>query len=171
MDNAVTSMVEPEWRAAACAVEGKHGTGYLERSLEASPFGCVALSLDGLVASAQLSTVATARLAVARLDPIDHAVSVDVELVDPHAVFEIEWAPVMGVIDLMLDWGLPVVEISVDELAVWLGAGATVARRALQRLAVVPGAFVEPLAVAPDVVRISLDERTCPLTMPDSHAA
>ncbi|WP_405136519.1 hypothetical protein [Nocardia sp. NBC_01388] len=142
----------------------------IERLLEASPTGCLTTSLDDLVAATQLSSTSQARLAVARLDPVDHSVTVDVESVDEDVVFQIVWAPVTGVIDLMLDWDLPVIELSIAELACWLEVEAPVARRAIERLADLPGVGVTP-AAGVGAIRISLDVSICPLTTATRSAA
>ena len=53
---------------------------------------------------------------MASLDPVDHAVSVDIGQVPAEERWILAWAPVTGIVDLMLDWDLLTLEISVAEL-------------------------------------------------------
>lgn len=71
---------------------------------------------------------------------------------------------VTAIVDLMLDWDLPVLELSLGELAGWLEVDPDVARRALVELGALPG--VDVLApVGPNFqVRVDLDIDQCPLT-------
>ena len=79
---------------------------------------------------------------MASLDPVDHAVSVDIGQVPAEERWILAWAPVTGIVDLMLDWDLLTLEISVAELAEWLGASAPLTGRAVDWLALTPGVTV-----------------------------
>ena len=94
---------------------------HLVALIESTDGGPVERSLLDL-ASAVSCDVETARRAVASLDPVDHAVSVDIGQVPAEERWILAWAPVTGIVDLMLDWDLLTLEISVAELAEWLGA-------------------------------------------------
>ncbi|MFF0499904.1 hypothetical protein ACFYU5_26125 [Nocardia aobensis] len=169
MNSAVTSRME----IGAQVADGYRQPGIrrIEQLLEASPTGWLTMSLTEIAVAAGLPTVGAARMALRSLDPIDHTISVDVDAVDPQTTFDIVWAPVLGIVDLMLDWGLSTVEVSVDELAAWLTVGIAVTHRALRSLAVVPGIHVEVSPIIPESVRISLDVTNCPLTTPGCSAA
>ncbi|WP_433602449.1 hypothetical protein ACQPXH_12245 [Nocardia sp. CA-135953] len=114
--------------------------------------------------------VASARRAVLGLDPVDYVVSVDASRVAEHARFEIEWAPATGIVNLMLDWDLPILEITLEELSVWLDVQPGLARRALARLAALPGVDVSVRDPRGDVY-VALDVEHCPLTAAYSGAA
>ncbi|WP_433632557.1 hypothetical protein [Nocardia sp. CA-120079] len=75
-------------------------------------------------------------------------------------------APVIAIVNLMLDWDLPVLEISSDELAEWLEVSVDDARRALLELGALPGAEVLMPAEPHALVRAALDVDRCPLTAP-----
>ena len=75
-------------------------------------------------------------------------------------------APVIAIVNLMLDWDLPVLEISSDELAEWLEVSVGAARRALLELGALPGADVLMPAEPHALVRAALDIDRCPLTAP-----
>jgi hypothetical protein len=76
-------------------------------------------SLEGSLLDIAAGTgcnVETARRAVAALDPVDHVVSRDVERVPERECFTIAWAPVTAIVNLLLDWDLLTVEITLGEL-------------------------------------------------------
>ena len=85
---------------------------------------------------------------MASLDPVDHAVSVDIGQVPAEERWILAWAPVTGIVDLMLDWDLLTLEISVAELAEWLGASLLLTGRAVDWLALTPGVTVTAAATA-----------------------
>lgn len=132
--------------------------------LEATHGGRVESSLLEL-AGAAACDVETARRAVASLDPIDHALSVDVRRVPAEAPWVLTWAPVTGIVDLMLDWDLPTLEITVVELGEWLGATLAVTVRAVEWLALTPGVTVVRHGVEHEAtVNIAIALDRCPLT-------
>lgn len=136
----------------------------LEALLRSRPDGRLLTSLSALAGSRTLPALHGARRAVARLDEADHEVSVDVRGVAAETTFELVWTPVTAVVDLMLDWDLPELEVTLPELAEWLGVEAAVAARALERLARYPGVLVQWPAGDGGVVRVRLDLDECPLT-------
>jgi hypothetical protein len=145
-------------------------TAYLTTTLAAAPGGRLRTSLLGL-ARATGCDLATVRVAVAALDPADHLVSVDVPTASPAARFSIEWAPVTAVIDLLLDWDLLTVDITVAELSEWLGVTAEVTRHTLGRLGATPGVSVRRRALGGGTVRIAVAVDRCPLTAELTSAA
>src|SRR6266545_2595815 len=117
------------------------------------------------LAGAAASDVETARRAVAALDPIDHVPSVDVHRVPAEEPWVLTWAPVTGIVDLMLDWDLLTLDISVVELSEWLGASLAITDRAVDWLALTPGVAVARTgddSAATVHIAIALDG--CPLT-------
>lgn len=75
-------------------------------------------------------------------------------------------APMIAIVNLMLDWDLPVMELTVDELAEWLEVLPVEARRALLELGSLPGVDVLAPADPHALVRVALDIDRCPLTAP-----
>lgn len=138
-------------------------TDRLNGVLEASRGGRLESSLLEL-AMAVDSDVETARRAVAALDPIDHVLSVDIVNAPAEERFSIEWAPVTGVIDLLLDWDLLTVDITVGELSEWLGVPPAVTGRALRWLAVTSGVTVRRRGDDAETVNIAVAPERCPLT-------
>ena len=125
--------------------------------------GRLVTSLSALAGVDTLPALHAARRAVSRLDPAEYAVSPDVRDAAATAPLEICWTPVTAVIDLMLDWDLPELEISVAELATWLEVDTEVARRTVDQLGRYAGVAVEPVADGAEVL-VRLDIDTCPLT-------
>jgi len=143
----------------------------LKALLEVAQDGRLEWSLLDL-ASAAACDVETARRAVASLDPIDHFLSVDVPLVPAEQSWVLTWAPVTSIVDLMLDWDLLTLEISLVELSEWLGASFPVTARALDWLALQPGVAVVRTGsdhAATVLIDIALDR--CPLTAETLSAA
>lgn len=130
--------------------------------------GRLATSLADL-ARTGFGNVDSARRAVTRLDRFDHYVSVDVDRVEERLRFEIVWTPMTAIIDLMLDWDLLDLDITIEELATWLDVRPVVARRALMRLESVAGAEVS-VTDPWQTVHVSLDVDQCPLTTSPSCA-
>lgn len=137
------------------------GSGRIERLLEAAETGALETSLGGLVALGPFRDLAAALRAVVGLDTTDHVVSVDPTRAAPNTTFEIRWAPVTGIVNLMLDWDLPILDITVVELAAWLEVYPVVAQRAVTWLAKCSGVEV---TIGVEHVRIALDTERCPLT-------
>ena len=71
---------------------------------------------------------------------------------------------VTAIVDLMLDWDLPVLELSLDELAGWLELDPDASRRALVELGGLPGVDVLAPREVHAQVRVELDIDRCPLT-------
>jgi hypothetical protein len=143
---------------------GRPDSGDLESLLHSRPDGRLVTSLSALAGSGTLPALHRARQAVARLGATDCEVSVDVREAAPDAVFEIVWSPVAAVVDLMLDWDLPELEIALPELAEWLDVRVVVALRALERLARYAGVTVQGPLGDGQAVRVLLDLDACPLT-------
>jgi len=119
-------------------------------------------------------TVETARLAVASLDPVDHALSVDIRQAPAEERWILAWAPVTGIVDLMLDWDLLTLDISLVELSEWLGVSVALTGRAVDWLALTPGVVVDRRSRATDaeaMVRITISLDDCPLTAEARSAA
>ena len=114
---------------------------HLEALLDATQGGPLERSLLELAVAAGCD-VETARRAVASLDPVDHALSVDVQRVPAEEPWILAWAPVTGIVDLMLDWDLLTLEITVAELSEWLGVSTAITARAVDWLALTPGVMV-----------------------------
>ena len=109
--------------------------------------------------------VEAARRAVASLDPGDHALSVDVRAVAAEEPWILAWAPVTGIVDLMLDWDLMTLEITVAELSEWLGVSTALTARAVDWLALTPGVVVVRSGAEDQAkVHISISLDGCPLT-------
>jgi hypothetical protein len=138
-------------------------TDRLNGMIEAARSGRLECSLLEL-ATAVASDVETARRAVAALDPIDHVLSVDILNAPAEERFSIDWAPVTSVVDLLLDWDLLTVDITVGELSEWLGVSLAVTGRALARLAVTPGVAVRGWGDEAGTVSIAVALERCPLT-------
>lgn len=132
--------------------------------LQSSRDGRFVTSVSVLASAPTLSSLHSARRELARLTAADFELSADPREIAPDSPFEIVWAPVTAVVDLMLDWDLPELEITVSELAQWLDVDDVIAHRALDRLARIPGVAVDDLAGAEIAVRIRLDLEECPLT-------
>jgi hypothetical protein len=73
-------------------------------------------------------------------------------------------ASVIAIVNLMLDWDLLDLELSLDELAEWLEVYPVEARRALQELGTLPGVDVQAPEQPHALVRTVLDIDRCPLT-------
>jgi len=114
------------------------------------------------------SDVEAARQALGELDPITFEVTLEVaaDLTLEHARFTASWSPVTPIVDLLLDWDLLTIDISLDELAEWLEVSATVATRALTRLARLPGVSYSAVGDCAAVVTLEIDVDRCPLTAP-----
>jgi len=144
---------------------------HLNAQLEATSGGPVSSSLLEL-ASAAGCDVETARGAVASLDPVDHVLSVDVRRAPAEEPWRLMWAPVTSVVDLMLDWDLLTLDITVAELSEWLGVSLPVTGRAVDWLAPTPGVAVIRNGEEPEAaVRIAIDLDRCPLTAEARPAA
>lgn len=144
---------------------------HLNELLERAP-GCRLESSLLELADAAACDVETARRAVASLDPVDHVLSVDLRRVPAEVPWVLTWAPVTGIVDLMLDWDLLTLEITVGELSEWLGVSTALTGRAVDWLALTPGVAVvrggddlEPR------VRIAVALDHCPLTAEARSAA
>ena len=117
------------------------------------------------LALAILCDVETARRAVASLDPVDHVVSVDIQRVPAEEPWCLTWAPVTSIVDLMLDWDLPVLDITLIELSEWLGVPPDVTDRAVRWLTHTPGVTVASHGNDHEAtVHIAIDLDRCPLT-------
>jgi hypothetical protein len=138
-------------------------TDRLNGMLETARGGRLECSLLEL-ATAVGSDVEAARRAVAALDPVDYVLSGNVMNTPAEEVFSIEWAPVTGVVDLLLDWDLLTIDITVGELSEWLGVSLAVTGRALAWLAVTPGVAVRGWGDEAGTVRLAVALERCPLT-------
>ena len=119
-------------------------------------------------------TVETARQAIASLDPVDHAVSVDIRQAPAEERWILAWAPVTGIVDLMLDWDLLTLDISLVELSEWLDVSVALTGRAVDWLALTPGVIVDRSSRGIDAeatVRITISLDDCPLTAEVRSAA
>jgi hypothetical protein len=106
-----------------------------------------------------------ARHAVASLEPADHVLTVDIRQVAADEHWQLTWAPVSGIVDLMLDWDLHTLEIAVEELSDWLGVTAGITGRALDWLACTPGVtVVRGRAGSQATVRVAIVLEDCPHT-------
>jgi hypothetical protein len=111
--------------------------------------------------------VETVRRAVASLDPANHALSVDIHLVPAEERWILAWAPVTGIVDLMLDWDLLTLEISLGELSEWLDVSLALTGRAVDWLAFTAGVAADRRGDIDDdetTVRIAIVLNDCPLT-------
>ncbi len=107
----------------------------------------------------------TARDAVASLEPADHLLSVDIRRVAAEEHWQLTWAPVSGIVDLMLDWDLHTLDIEVEELSDWLGVTPGMTGRALDWLAATPGVtVVRGHAESHATVRVAIVLEECPHT-------
>jgi hypothetical protein len=138
--------------------------------VRARPDGRLVITLGALAGSAVPLDLHRARRAVARLDAIEFAVSADVAEPTAESVIEIVWTPVTAIVDLMLDWDLLELDITLAELTEWLEVGQDVVARALGRLGSYSGVTVRQ-AGDDAVVRVRLDVDSCPLTMSASGSA
>lgn len=163
MEALVTELMagERSYAGAVTPFDRSPGWRRVEWLLEVSEAGFLEMSLADLVVLGAFRDVRTARRAVADLEPADHVVSVDVARVHERTAFEIRWAPVTGIVNLMLDWDLATLEITIAELAAWLDVDQVVIQRALTRLGGLRGVEVTGLA---NEVRIVLEVDRCPLT-------
>jgi hypothetical protein len=150
---------------------------HLEALLTVTQGGPLERSLLELSQSAGCG-VETARLAVASLDPVDHALSVDIRQAPAEERWILAWAPVTGIVDLMLDWDLLTLDISLVELSEWLGVSVVLTGRAVDWLALTPGVVVDRSSHAADAaedsdaaVRITISLDDCPLTAEARSAA
>jgi hypothetical protein len=128
-----------------------------------APRGRLDCSLRELAAAVG-SDVDTVRGAVAALDPTDYRLSVAIRGVPAEEPFTMLWAPVAGVVNLLIDWDLLALDISLGELAEWLGVPLGATRRALSWLAVTPGVVVRAQGDDTPTVSIALSLERCPLT-------
>lgn len=135
----------------------------LEPLVRSRDGGRLVTSLSALAGVDTLPALHAARRAVSRLDPAEYAVSLDVRDATATAQLEICWTPVTAVVDLMLDWDLPELEISVAELATWLEVDTDIAHRTVDQLGRYVGVAVERVADGAAVL-VRLDIDTCPLT-------
>jgi hypothetical protein len=107
----------------------------------------------------------TARHAVGSLEPADHVLSVDIRRVAAEEHWQLTWAPVSGIVDLMLDWDLHTLDIAVEELSDWLGVTPGMTDRALDWLAATPGVtVVRGHAESHATVRVAIVLEECPHT-------
>jgi hypothetical protein len=144
---------------------------HLVALIEATGGGPVERSLLEL-ASASACDAETARRAVASLDPADHALSVDIHQVPAEEPWILAWAPVTAIVDLMLDWDLLTLDISVAELSEWLEASPALTSRAVEWLALTPGVTVLRGGNGHEAtVRINIALDRCPLTAEARSAA
>jgi hypothetical protein len=124
--------------------------------------------LDGSLldlAVAASCDVETARRAVASLDPVDHLVSVDIQRAPAEERWVLTWAPVTGIVDLMLDWDLLTLEITIVELSEWLGVIPDITCRALDWLTRTPGVRVAHEGTGDGAtVHVDVALERCPLT-------
>jgi hypothetical protein len=159
----------PRCRSGGSAASRVDVASYLGSLIEVAPVARLQTSLFEL-ARATGCDVATVRVAVAALDPADHVVSVDVITTSPATRFWIEWAPVTAVVDLLLDWDLLTVDISMAELSQWLGVSTEVTRRTVRWLAATAGVSVRRRSLGGAAVRIAIAADQCPLTAEVSAA-
>jgi hypothetical protein len=144
---------------------------HLNALLEATSGGPVSSSLLELAVTAGCE-VETARGALESLDPVDHALSVDIRRAPAEEPWRLMWAPVTSIVDLMLDWDLLTLDITVAELSEWLGVSLSVTGRAVDGLALTPGVAVIRSGEEPEAaVRIAIDLDRCPLTAEARPAA
>jgi hypothetical protein len=116
--------------------------------------------------------IETARRAVASLDPVDHVLSVDILRAPAEEPWGLTWAPVTGIVDLMLDWDLLVLDITILELSEWLGASPAITGRAIEWLAHTPGVtVVRDGTGAGTTVHVAIVLESCPLTAETRPAA
>jgi hypothetical protein len=109
--------------------------------------------------------VESARRAVASLDPVDHVLSVDVQRAPAEEPWGLTWAPVSAIVDLMLDWDLLVLDITILELSEWLGVSPAITGRAVEWLARTPGVSVVGEGKgAGTTVHVAIVLENCPLT-------
>jgi hypothetical protein len=144
------------------AVDPRADHRSVQSLLQSRPSGRMVTSLAELAGSITLPAVVGVRRTLARLDAADYEIDVDVREVAPGTPFEITWTPVTALVDLMLDWDLPELEIAVAELVEWLDVDVSVACRALDRLSRYAGVTVEARCDDGVLVRVDLD--ACPLT-------
>jgi len=81
---------------------------------------------------------------------------------------------VTGIVDLMLDWDLLTLDISLVELSEWLDVSVALTGRAVDWLALTPGVVVDRRRGAIDAeatVRITISLDDCPLTAEARSAA
>jgi hypothetical protein len=133
----------------------------IERFLEGKSDGCFRGSLKDL-GVATGCTIKTLRSALALLDPIDHAISIDLRVAPMTVPFTLSWAPVTSLVNRLIDWDLLLLQVCLDELEYWLEESRPVTIRALEWLSRIPGASVE-LDTAEETVRIEIDIDACPL--------
>ena len=148
----------------AAVAPGTVAPAELDSLVRAQPEGRLVVSLGTLAGSTAPLDLHRAHRAVTRLDATEFAVSTDDGELVAETVVEIAWTPVTAIVDLMLDWDLLELEITLAELTEWLGVSEAIASSALERLGGYPGVTVrEPGDDA--VVRVWLDVDSCPLTM------
>jgi len=112
----------------------------------------------------------TARQAVASLDAADYVVSTDIRRATAEEPWQLTWAPVSGIVNLMLDWDLHTLDIAIEELSDWLGVPDAITVRALDWLASTPGVTVRRGAGSQGVVRVAIVLDECPHTAPPPAA-
>jgi len=160
MNEGLTATVVREFRSPHSVAAADK----LEALLEAAHADRFETSLLELACAASCD-VETARRFVAALDPVDHVFSVDVRRAPAEQPWALAWAPVTGIVNLMLDWDLLTLEITPLELSEWLEVAVSVTWRAIDWLAGTPGVTVA--RAGDDVhtnVRIALSLDGCPLT-------
>jgi hypothetical protein len=74
------------------------------------------------------------------------------------------WDLVEPIVDLLIDWDLLTAEITLDELAEWLGASGSLCETALHQLAALAGVSVTDVDPTCGLVMIRIDADACPLT-------
>ena len=175
MNEQVTVTVDPAGvRAAAPRQVVRHAlrphavtaADHVKALLDVTNGGPVERSLLDLSLAAGCD-VETVRRAVASLDPADHALSVDIRRVPAEERWILAWAPVSGIVDLMLDWDLLTLDIGLGELSDWLEVSRALTGRAVDWLAFTPGVTVDRRGDAEDdetSVRIAIVLDDCPLT-------
>jgi hypothetical protein len=77
---------------------------------------------------------------------------------------EASWAAMESIVDLLIDWDLMTVEITVAELEEWLEAPRSLCEAALDQLRRLPGARVAYPDPVRRLVMIQIDADVCPLT-------
>ncbi len=167
----VPAVAARQGKREAPRLRGVTTVDHLKALLETASGGRLESSLFEL-AVATGSDVETARRAVASLDPVDHVVSVDIQRVPAEEPWCLTWAPVTCIVDLMLDWDLPVLDITVDELSEWLGVSPAISGRAVHWLARTPGVTVASHGTDHEAaVHIAIALDRCPLTAEVRSAA
>lgn len=152
---------------STCAARSNHSHPTLDVSIlrhrvAATREGRLTTTLAEFARAAAVD-VPTARELIARLDRLEYVVTVDIDQVDADMPFDIEWAPVTGIVDLMLDWDILDLDISIDELSTWLEVDPAVTHRALLALQSMTGTAVS-VRDPWQTVHVALEVEQCPLT-------